>query len=87
MPALMELRIRACHVRGSFTARDNRAPAISTRALMNEPAAFDYARLAHPPVTFRHEKLKYEDASPLRAATSLSMASTSCCPVNTTTWA
>jgi indolepyruvate ferredoxin oxidoreductase alpha subunit len=26
MPALMELRIRACHVRGSFTARDNRPP-------------------------------------------------------------
>jgi indolepyruvate ferredoxin oxidoreductase alpha subunit len=64
MPALMELRIRACHVRGSFTARDNRAAAISTRALMMEPAAFDYARLAHPPVTFRHEKLKYEDRIP-----------------------
>jgi indolepyruvate ferredoxin oxidoreductase alpha subunit len=64
MPALMELRIRACHVRGSFTARDNRPPAISTRALMMEPAAFDYARLAHPPVTFRHEKLKYEERIP-----------------------
>ena len=64
MPALMELRIRACHVRGSFTARDNRAPAISTRALMDEPAGFDYARLAHPPVTFRHEKLKYEERFP-----------------------
>jgi indolepyruvate ferredoxin oxidoreductase alpha subunit len=31
---------------------------------MMEPAAFDYARLAHPPVTFRHEKLKYEDRIP-----------------------
>ncbi len=64
MPAMMELRIRACHVRGSFTARDNRAPAISTRALMQEPARFDYARLAHPPVTFGHEKLKYEQRIP-----------------------
>jgi indolepyruvate ferredoxin oxidoreductase alpha subunit len=64
MPALMELRIRACHVRGSFTARDNRPPAVSTRALMIEPAAFDYARLAHPPVTFRHEKLKHEERLP-----------------------
>ena len=64
MPALMELRIRACHVRGSFTARDNRPPAISTRALMDDPAAFDYSRLAHPPVTFRHEKLKYEERIP-----------------------
>ena len=64
MPAMMELRIRACHVRGSFAARDNRAPAISTRALMQEPARFDYARLAHPPVTFGHEKLKYEQRIP-----------------------
>ncbi|EJL81490.1 indolepyruvate ferredoxin oxidreductase, alpha/beta subunit [Polaromonas sp. CF318] len=58
MPAILELRIRACHVRGSFACKDNRPPAISTRQLMAEPAAFDYAKLAHPPVTFRHEKLK-----------------------------
>lgn len=64
MPALMELRIRACHVRGSFDARDNIAPAISTRELMAEPAGFDYMRLAHPPVTFRHEKLKGEQRIP-----------------------
>jgi indolepyruvate ferredoxin oxidoreductase alpha subunit len=64
MPALLELRIRACHVRGSFVCRDNVAPAISTRHLMEEPAKFDYARLAHPPVTFRHEKLKVEARIP-----------------------
>jgi len=64
MPALMELRIRACHVRGSFVAKDNRPPAISTRHLMPEPAAFNYAKLAHPPVTFRHEKLKHEERLP-----------------------
>ena len=64
MPALMELRIRACHVRGSFVCKDNVAPAISTRHLMEEPAKFDYSRLAHPPVTFRHEKLKVEARIP-----------------------
>ncbi len=64
MPALMELRIRACHVRGSFVAKDNRPPAISTRHLMSEPAVFNYAKLAHPPVTFRHEKLKHEERLP-----------------------
>ncbi|WP_326538417.1 indolepyruvate ferredoxin oxidoreductase subunit alpha [Pseudorhodoferax sp.] len=64
MPALMELRIRACHVRGTFTARDNVAPQVSTRALIDEPAGFDYMRLAHPPVTFRHEKLKVEQRIP-----------------------
>jgi indolepyruvate ferredoxin oxidoreductase, alpha subunit len=60
MPAMMELRIRACHVRGSFECKHNLPPAISTRALMAEPARFDYMKLAHPPVTFRQEKLKVE---------------------------
>jgi indolepyruvate ferredoxin oxidoreductase alpha subunit len=64
MPAMMELRIRACHLHGSFTARDNVAPPVSTRALMEDPARFDYTRLAHPPVTFGHEKLKYAERIP-----------------------
>lgn len=64
MPALMELRIRACHVRGSFECKDNIAPPVSKRALLENPAAFDYMRLAHPPVTFRHEKLKLEQRIP-----------------------
>ena len=68
MPAILELRIRACHVRGSFAARDNQMPAISTRHLLEDPAAFDYDRLAHPPVTFRHEKLKHEQRLPAARA-------------------
>ncbi len=64
MPVLLDLRIRACHVRGSFVARDNRKPAISNQALLNEPAVFDYMKLSHPPVTFRHEKLKHEQRIP-----------------------
>ncbi len=68
MPAVMELRIRACHVRGRFTAKDNVAPKLSTRELIAEPAGFDYMRLAHPPVTFRHEKLKVEQRLPAAQA-------------------
>ncbi len=68
MPALMELRIRTCHVRGSFACKDNVAPAISTRNLLEQPADFDYTRLAHPPVTFRHEKLKVEQRIPAARA-------------------
>ena len=64
MPAILELRIRACHVRGRFECKDNVAPALSTRQLIDEPAGFDYMRLAHPPVTFRHEKLKVEQRLP-----------------------
>ncbi|HSX94604.1 MAG TPA: indolepyruvate ferredoxin oxidoreductase subunit alpha [Hydrogenophaga sp.] len=59
-PVMMELRIRACHVRGSFETKDNIAPAISTRQLQTQAANFSYDRLSHPPATFRHEKLKYE---------------------------
>jgi indolepyruvate ferredoxin oxidoreductase alpha subunit len=64
MPAILELRIRACHVRGSFECNDNQRPAVSTRALMAEPAAFNYDKLAHPPVTFGHEKRKVEERIP-----------------------
>ncbi|MBM3608764.1 MAG: indolepyruvate ferredoxin oxidoreductase subunit alpha, partial [Alphaproteobacteria bacterium] len=63
-PVIMELRIRACHVHGSFEAKTNRAAPISARQLQEEPAAFLYDRLAHPPVTFKHEKLKYDVRMP-----------------------
>ena len=58
-PVMMELRIRACHVRGSFATKRNVAPAVSTRnRLDGPPKEFIYDRLAHPPATFRQEKLK-----------------------------
>ncbi len=67
-PAMLQLRIRACHVRGSFTCRDNVAPAVSSRRLLDDPAAFDYAKLSHPPVTFRQEKQKAEARLPAARA-------------------
>jgi len=60
MPVVLELRIRACHVHGSFAATDNRAPAVSTQSRLQGPPEFYYDRLAHPPATFRQEKLKFE---------------------------
>ncbi len=59
-PVMLQLRIRACHVRGSFICKDNRKPRISTNDLQMQPADFDYGRLSHPPSTFTHEKLKHE---------------------------
>jgi indolepyruvate ferredoxin oxidoreductase, alpha subunit len=60
-PVMMELRIRACHVRGSFLSKKNLAPAVSTREKLDgPPKEFIYDRLAHPPATFRQEKLKSE---------------------------
>ncbi|MCX7141138.1 MAG: indolepyruvate ferredoxin oxidoreductase subunit alpha [Proteobacteria bacterium] len=57
-PVILDLRIRACHVHGSFVASDNRAPAVSTRHLLAGPPDFSYERIAHPPATFAQEKLK-----------------------------
>ncbi|WP_291915999.1 indolepyruvate ferredoxin oxidoreductase subunit alpha [Limnohabitans sp.] len=64
MPVMMELRIRACHVRGQFVTKDNQAPQLSKKHLIDEPAGFNYMRLAHPPVTFAQEKRKVEHRLP-----------------------
>ena len=64
MPVMVDLRIRACHVRGSFEASDNVSPKLSKNSTIDIPADFDYTKLAHPPVTFVHEKLKIEKRIP-----------------------
>lgn len=63
-PVMMGLRIRTCHVQGSFVARDNQAPKISSKHLQTAASGFSYDRLAHPPATFQHEKLKYDVRMP-----------------------
>jgi indolepyruvate ferredoxin oxidoreductase alpha subunit len=37
---------------------------VSRKALLAEPASFDYEKLAHPPATFRQEKLKTDQRLP-----------------------
>ena len=59
-PVFLELRIRACHLHGSFAASDNRASAVSKRLPLADPPAFLYERLSHPPATFRQEIHKAE---------------------------
>ena len=53
-PVILELRIRACHMFGSFLAKDNVAARYSTKDRL-APAGFNYDRLSHPPATFRQE--------------------------------
>src|SRR5437868_4397794 len=67
-PVMLELRVRACHVTGEFTARTNRASAQSGLNRIDAPARFNYARLAHPPLTFAHEKLKIDERLPAAQA-------------------
>ncbi|MDH4093772.1 MAG: indolepyruvate ferredoxin oxidoreductase subunit alpha [Betaproteobacteria bacterium] len=58
-PVLLELRIRACHVQGSFVTRANRAARYSRRSVLENPD-FDFGRISLPPATYAQEKHKIE---------------------------
>jgi indolepyruvate ferredoxin oxidoreductase, alpha subunit len=58
-PVMLELRIRACHVHGRFTARDNRRPRMTVRDAMENPVR-DLDRIVLPPSNFLHEREKIE---------------------------
>jgi len=62
-PVMLELRIRACHVYGSFTAKDNVAPTFTLRDAMENPVR-DYGRVVLPPSNFVHEIEKVEHRWP-----------------------
>jgi indolepyruvate ferredoxin oxidoreductase alpha subunit len=58
-PVMLELRIRACHVQGTFRTKANQPPRISKKARLAEPD-FDYNRICLPPATYLQEKLKVD---------------------------
>jgi indolepyruvate ferredoxin oxidoreductase alpha subunit len=58
-PVMLELRIRACHVYGSFVAQDNVAPRYTIRQALEQPRR-DVSRISLPPATYFHEKEKIE---------------------------
>jgi indolepyruvate ferredoxin oxidoreductase alpha subunit len=62
-PVMLELRVRACHVTGSFVARDNRRPKTHRAAKpRNRRSATD--RIVLPPANFLHEQEKIEKRWP-----------------------
>ena len=58
-PVMLEVRIRACHVHGSFTAKDNRPPPFTLRQALENPRR-DTGRVVLPPATYAHEIEKVE---------------------------
>jgi indolepyruvate ferredoxin oxidoreductase alpha subunit len=58
-PVMLELRIRACHVQGSFRTKKNQAPKLSKKAFIENPD-FDYNRICLPPATYAQEKHKID---------------------------
>jgi indolepyruvate ferredoxin oxidoreductase alpha subunit len=58
-PVMLELRIRACHLYGRFTAKDNVRPAFTQKDAMENPVR-DVDRIVLPPASFLHEREKIE---------------------------
>jgi len=58
-PVMLELRIRACHVHGSFPAKANVASDFSKKNFIEKPD-FDFGRICLPPATYVQEKHKIE---------------------------
>jgi indolepyruvate ferredoxin oxidoreductase alpha subunit len=56
-PVMLELRIRACHVHGSFTAKDNVRPTFTLKDAIENPSR-DPSRIVLPPGSFLHEHEK-----------------------------
>ena len=66
-PVMLELRIRACHVQGSFVTKQNRASKFSKKAFLETPD-FDYSRICLPPATYAQEKQKIDVRWPAAVA-------------------
>ncbi len=62
-PVMIELRVRACHVTGSFVARDNQRPPLTVGEAAAHPRR-DLGRIVLPPANFAHEVEKVEQRWP-----------------------
>lgn len=62
-PVMLELRVRACHVTGSFIAKDNRRPPLTVGQAAAAPVR-DLDRIVLPPANFLHEYEKIEKRWP-----------------------
>src|SRR6185295_10957593 len=62
-PVMLMLRIRACHVYGHFTTKANKRPEFGLTDALENPRR-DLSRIAMPPMTYVHEKDKWENRWP-----------------------
>ena len=62
-PVMLELRVRACHVHGRFTAGENRRSPFTLKDAIEHPVR-DISRIVLPPSSFLHEKEKVEQRWP-----------------------
>lgn len=62
-PVMLTMRIRSCHVTGSFATRDNQRPKLSVRDALSNPRS-DFARVVLPPMSYVHEQDKVKNRWP-----------------------
>jgi indolepyruvate ferredoxin oxidoreductase alpha subunit len=62
-PVMLELRIRACHVYGSFVAKDNVRPIFTMQDARDTPRR-ETDRIVLPPASYLHEREKVEQRWP-----------------------
>ncbi|MDP3198113.1 indolepyruvate ferredoxin oxidoreductase subunit alpha [Tabrizicola sp.] len=62
-PVMLMVRIRSCHVTGSFQTRDNQRPKLSVKDALSNPQS-DFARVVLPPMSYMHEQDKIKNRWP-----------------------
>ncbi|MFZ1813373.1 MAG: indolepyruvate ferredoxin oxidoreductase subunit alpha [Rhizobiaceae bacterium] len=62
-PVMLMVRIRSCHVTGSFTARDNKRPPFTVKDALANPRS-DYSRVVLPPMSYVQEQDKINNRWP-----------------------
>ncbi len=62
-PVMLMVRIRSCHVTGSFETKDNKRPEMTVADALENPRR-DTNRIVLPPASFLHEKEKVEKRMP-----------------------
>lgn len=67
MPVFLNMRIRACHLTGSFIAKDNKVAEFNTNAPIPEQK-YDVSKIVLPPHSYLHEIAKFEKRLPAAIA-------------------
>ncbi|TPQ38468.1 indolepyruvate ferredoxin oxidoreductase [Bradyrhizobium guangdongense] len=62
-PVMLEVRVRACHMHGSFACKDNVKPAHTIKDALNNPIR-DVNRIVLPPAAYEHEQEKIKTRMP-----------------------
>lgn len=62
-PVMLMVRIRSCHVTGSFDCRDNQRPPLTVRDALSKPQR-DFNRVVLPPMSYMHEHDKINNRWP-----------------------